>query len=111
MVLWLLSLVACTSKFNCDSWAAILILSKAHVVLHKVSLFFWWPFYNFRSPNLTLNKVDDDVDDYDSGRDADINLGDNSDDNGDDDDDDESNGNKLLSLYYYESDNDNGVVY
>ena len=40
MVLWLLSLVACTSKFNCDSWAAILILSKAHVVLHKVSLFF-----------------------------------------------------------------------
>ena len=39
-----------------------------------------------------------DVDDYDSGGDADINHGDNSDENGDDDDDDEeSNGNKLLS--------------
>ena len=61
---------------------------------------------------MILEHCDDDVDDYDSGGDADINLGDNSDDNGDDDDDDdESNGNKLLSLYYYESDNDNGVVY
>ena len=53
-----------------------------------------------------------DVDDYDSGGDADINHGDDYDDNGDDDDDDdESDGNKLLSLCYYESDNDNGVVY
>ena len=61
---------------------------------------------------MILEHCDDDVDDYDSGGDADIiNLGDNSDVNGDDDDDDESNGNKLLSLYYYESDNDNGVVY
>ena len=60
---------------------------------------------------MTLEHCDDDVDDYDSGGDADVNLGDNSDDNGDDYDDDESNGNKLLSLYYYESDNDNGVVY
>ena len=60
---------------------------------------------------MILEHCDDDVDDYDSGGDADVNLGDNSDDNGDDYDDDESNGNKLLSLYYYESDNDNGVVY
>ena len=61
---------------------------------------------------MILEHCDDDVDDYDSGGDADINHGDNYDDNGDDDDDDdESNGNKLLSLYYYESDNDNGVVY
>ena len=52
---------------------------------------------------MTLEHCDDDVDDYDSGGDADIN-------HGDDDDDDESDGNKLLSLYYYESDNDNGVV-
>ena len=58
-----------------------------------------------------MEHCDDDVDDYDSGGDADVNLGDNSDDNGDDYDDDESYGNKLLSLYYYESDNDNGVVY
>ena len=88
------------------------------VVLLKVSLFSWQPFYNFRSLNWTLKKLilehcDDDVDDYDSGGDADINHGDNSDENGDDDndDDDETNGNKLLSLYYYESDNDNSVVY
>ena len=88
------------------------------VVLLKVSLFSWQPFYNFKSLNWTLKKLilehcDDDVDDYDSGGDADINHGDNSDENGDDDDDDddETNGNKLLSLYYYESDNDNGVVY
>ena len=60
---------------------------------------------------MILEHCDDDVDDYDSGGDADVNLGDNSDDNGDDYDDDESNGNKLLSLYYYESDNDNGVAY
>ena len=26
-------------KFDCDGWAAILILSNIHVVLHKVSLF------------------------------------------------------------------------
>ena len=57
---------------------------------------------------MTLEHCDDDVDDYDSGGDADINHGDDDD---DDDDDDESDGNKLLSLYYYESDNDNGVVY
>ena len=88
------------------------------VVLLKVSLFSWQPFYNFKSLNWTLKKLilehcDDDVDDYDSGGDADINHGDNSDENGDDDDDDddETNGNKLLSLYYYESDNDNGAVY
>ena len=63
---------------------------------------------------MILEHCDDDVDDYDSGGDADINHGDNSDENGDDDDDDdddETNGNKLLSLYYYESYNDNGVVY
>ena len=56
---------------------------------------------------MILEHCDDDVDDYDSGGDADINHGDDD----DDDDDDESNGNKLLSLYYYESDNDNGAVY
>ena len=56
---------------------------------------------------MTLEHCDDDVDDYDSGGDADINHGDDD----DDDDDDESDGNKLLSLYYYESDNDKGVVY
>ena len=55
---------------------------------------------------MILEHCDDDVDDYDSGGDADINHGDDD----DDDDDDESDGNKLLSLYYYESDNDNGVV-
>ena len=59
---------------------------------------------------MILEHCDDDVDDYDSGGDGDINHGDNSVDNGDDDDE-ESNGNKLLSLYYYESDNDNGAVY
>ena len=55
---------------------------------------------------MILEHCDDDVDDYDSGGDADVNHGDD-----DDDDDDESDGNKLLSLYYYESDNDNGVVH
>ena len=60
----------------------------------------------------SLEHCDDDVDDYDSGGDADVNHGDDYDYNDDDDDDDdESNGNKLLSLYYYESDNDNVVVY
>ena len=87
-------------------------------MLHKVSLFSGDHFIILVRQislwtKLILGHCDDDVDDYDSGGDADINHGDNSDDNGDDDDDDddESNGNKLLSLYYYESDNDNVVVY
>ena len=40
-ILWLFYALRCPvrSKFDCDGWAAILILSSAHVVLLKVSLF------------------------------------------------------------------------
>ena len=42
LFLWVLSLEmprAPPNKSGCDGWAAILILSNTHVVLHRVSLF------------------------------------------------------------------------
>ena len=85
-------------KGSCSVAQSVPFFSGDHVIILVRQIWLW--------TKLTLEHCDDDVDDYDSGGDADVNHGDD-----DDDDDDESDGNKLLSLYYYESDNDNGVAY